>query len=203
MDTSANPDFDYRRFYDRIARVYAWAAPLWWPYTARALDWTPRQGRVLEIGPGPGYLLARLAQDAPTVGLDLSYAMLLEARRRVARAGGRAYLVQGDACALPFPEQTFQAVVLTFAFSAIPDGLAALQEMARVLVPGGRVVLVDAGIPEDRNRMARFLGWLWTQFGDFMRDEAELMIRAGLVVVHREEFGPWRCMRLVVGQTPD
>lgn len=192
--------FDYRGFYDRIARIYAWAAPLWWPYTARALPWVPRQGRVLEIGPGPGYLLAQLARNVSAVGLDLSYAMLLEARRRLQQAGVQAYLVQGDACALPFGDRTFQAVVLTFTFSAIPDGVGALQEMARVLVPGGRVVLVDAGIPEDRNPVARFLGWLWEQFGDFMRDEAALMAQTGLKVIYREEFGPWRCMRVVVGQ---
>ncbi len=195
--------FDYRRFYDRLARIYAPMARLWWPYTARALSWLPAQGPVLEIGPGPGYLLATMARRLPAVGVDLSWAMLCQARTRLARAGVRAELVQGDACALPFPSQSFQAVVLTFAFSAIPDGSRALREVARVLAPGGRAVLVDAGIPDDRNPMARGLARIWERFGAHMRDEPILMARAGLQVMAREEFGPWRCMRVVVGHRPE
>ena len=60
--------------------------------------------------------------------------------------------------------------------------------------------IVDAGIPEDRNRMALFLARQWERFGDRMRDEAALMESVGLTVVSREEFGPWRCMRVVVGE---
>ncbi len=195
--------FDYRRFYDRLAWIYGPMARLWWPYTAQALPWLPAQGPVLEIGPGPGYLLAAMARRVPAVGVDLSWAMLRQAQKRLARAGVQAGLVQGDACALPFPSQTFQAVVLTFAFSAIPNGLEAMEEMVRVLVPGGRVVLVDAGVPEDRNPVALGLARLWERFGAHMRDETILMAQAGLQVVVRKEFGPWRCMRVVVGHRPE
>lgn len=192
--------FDYERLYDRIAGLYGLTAPLWWGYVARALPWVPAEGPVLEIGPGPGYLLAALARRGPACGLDLSSRMLRQAHRRLARAGLQAPLTQGEATRLPFANGSFQAVVLTFTFSAVPDGPWALQEMRRILRPGGRVVIVDAGIPENRNRMALFLARQWERFGDRMRDEAALMRDVGLAVVHREEFGPWRCMRVVVGE---
>lgn len=192
--------FDYESLYDRIAGIYGLTAPLWWGYIARALPWTPAEGPVLEIGPGPGYLLVALTRRGSAFGLDLSSRMLRQARRRLTKASLRAPLVQGDAAHLPFADRSFQAVVLTFTFSAVPDGPGALREMKRVLRPGERVVIVDAGIPEDRNRMALFLARQWERFGDRMRDEAALMESIGLTVVHREEFGPWRCMRVVVGE---
>ncbi len=192
--------FDYQGLYDRIAGIYGLTAPLWWGYVARALSWVPVEGPVLEIGPGPGYLLAVLARRGPACGLDLSPRMLRQARRRLARASLQAPLIQGEAAHLPFANESFQAVVLTFTFSAIPDGLGALQEIRRILRLGGRVVIVDAGIPQNRNRMALFLARQWERFGDRMRDEAALMEEVGLAAVHREEFGPWRCMRVVVGE---
>lgn len=197
--------FDYERLYDRIAGLYGLTAPLWWGYVARALPRVPAEGArhaapLLEIGPGPGYSLVALARRGSACGLDLSSRMLHQARRRLARAGLQAPLTQGEATCLPFANESFQAVVLTFTFSAVPDGLRALQEMRRILRPGGRVVIVDAGIPENRNRMALFLARQWERFGDRMRDEAALMKEAGLAVIHREEFGPWRCLRVVVGE---
>ncbi len=192
--------FDYQSFYDRIASIYELGARLWLGYSARGLPWLPASGRILEIGHGPGLLLPRLARDDRVFGLDLSWEMIRRARRRSARAGIRALLTQGDATHLPFESASFDGILITFAFSAIPDGAGAMAEMARVLRPSGRLVLVDAGVPDDHNRMAVFLARLWERFGDHMRDEVLLMQVAGLRVIHREEFGPWRCMRVVVGE---
>ncbi|MBM3136380.1 MAG: class I SAM-dependent methyltransferase [Chloroflexi bacterium] len=196
--------FPYQRFYDRLAPLYATAMrllPVWRRYTEQVLPWLPPGGAVLEIGPGPGLLLAQLAgRYSLAVGLDVSPGMLQEARRRLHRANLPVRLVQGEATHLPFAAGSFDAIATTFTFSAIPDGPAALGEMARLLRPAGVLALVDAGIPGDGNPIGTGLARLWTMFGDFLRDEAALMRQAGLDVIERQEFGAFNGIRLVVGR---
>jgi ubiquinone/menaquinone biosynthesis C-methylase UbiE len=196
-----------QRLYDGMAPVYAGAMrllPVWRRYTEAAWPWLwtlPASSAVLEIGPGPGVLLAQLARRFRlAAGLDLSTGMLQQAQRRLGQAGQPALLVQGDAARLPLAAASFDAVVLTFAFSAFPDGLGAMREMRRVLRPGGLAILVDAGLPSDGNCIGVALARAWTLFGDFMRDEASLMAQAGLVVIERREFGAFDGIRLVVGR---
>lgn len=199
-------EFDYQRFYDRLAPLYAPAMrllPMWRAYIRELLPWLPRTGAILEIGPGPGWLLAQLAARYPmAVGLDLSPAMLQEARRHLRRHHLPPVLVRGEATHLPFATDTFDGIATSFAFSAIPDGHAAMREMARVLRPGGVVSLVDTGLPSDRNPMGVALARTWELVGDFMRDEAALMEQAGLEVIERREFGAFNSIRLVVGRKP-
>lgn len=191
---------DYQRLYDRMAPFYAPAMrllPVWRRYTEAALPWLPGGERILEVGPGPGLLLARLVERyALAVGFDLSSAMLRRAQKRTQTAS----LVQGDAVVLPFAANSFDAVTMTFVFSAIPDGPAALRQCQRVLRPAGVLALVDAGIPDDGNLPGRFLAHTWTWFGDFMRDEAALMQQAGFKIIERREFGVFNGIRLVVGE---
>jgi ubiquinone/menaquinone biosynthesis C-methylase UbiE len=196
--------FNYQRFYDWLSPIYAAAQrliPVWRRYTEQVLPWLPATGAVLEIGPGPGLLLEKLAGRHPlAVGLDLSPGMLREAGRRLRRAHRRTRLVRGDATHLPFAPSSFDAIATTFAFSAIPDGSAAMREMARVLRPSGVLALVDAGYPSDGNRMGSGLARLWELGGDFMREEAQLLEAAGLEIVERREFGVFNSIRLVVGR---
>jgi ubiquinone/menaquinone biosynthesis C-methylase UbiE len=101
----------------------------------------PPGTRLLDVGTGPGYLLDYLARDRPDLslwGLDFSPDMIRRARERVVafRAGPR-WLV-ADACRLPFPAGVFGQVVATFSFHAWPCPVAGLQELRRVLAPGGR-----------------------------------------------------------------
>lgn len=198
----------YQRLYDRMAPFYAglmWLLPVWRRYTEAVWPWLwtlPASSAVLEIGPGPGLLLAQLARRFRlAVGLDLSTGMLLQAQQRLGQASQQPLLVQGDAARLPLTAAGFDAVVLTFAFSAFPDGLGTMRELARVLRPGGLVVLVDAGLPSNGNCIGVALARAWTLFGDFMRDEASLMAQAGLVVIERREFGAFDGIRLVVGRS--
>jgi ubiquinone/menaquinone biosynthesis C-methylase UbiE len=194
--------FDYQNFYDWLAPFYGIGLallPMWRGYTEEALPWLPPNGAVLEIGPGPGMLLEKLAGRYPlAVGLDLSPGMLRQAQRRLRRAHRYTRLTQANAVHLPFASESFDGIVTTFAFSAIPDGLAAMREMARVLRPDGVLALVDAGYPSDGNRIGSGLARLWELGGDFMRDEAELMGQAGLDVIQRREFGAFDSIRLVV-----
>ena len=198
--------FNYRRFYDALAPMYATGQrllPMWRRYTEEVLPWLPPVGKILEIGPGPGVLLEKMAGRHPlAVGIDLSPAMLREAQRRLRRAHRRTCLVEGNAIHLPFASASLDGIATTFAVSAIPDGLGAVREMARVLRPDGILALVDAGYPPDGNPYGSTLARLWELGGDFMRDEAALMRQAGLEIVVQREIGAFDHVRLVVGHKP-
>jgi len=199
--------FPYRVFYDCLSPLYAMAVhmlPWWLAYARQALPPMPPGGRVLEIGPGPGLLLKEMAgRHHLLTGVDLALGMARQAQRRLRRANLSVALVQGDATHLPYASASFDGIFGTFALSAIPDGLAAMHEIARVLRPGGVLALVDAGVPSDGNLMGKALARLWTLFGDTMRDEATIMHQAGLKVIERKEFGAFNGIRLVVGRKPD
>jgi len=101
------------------------------------------QGRVLEVGIGTGRNLPHYPADVAVTGIELSPAMLAIAERRAAGLGRAADLHTGDAQALPFPDQAFDTVVCALSLCTIPDPAAAIGQMRRVLVPGGRLLLVD------------------------------------------------------------
>ena len=145
------------------------AAALWWrknpsacPYSQRfwveaphplitrarlreVLD--PRPGeRLLEIGPGTGYYTLELAEWLAPEGslevFDLQQEMLDHTMRRAAERGlANVGATRGDATELPFGDRSFDAVVLTAVLGEIPDQGAALSEIARVLRPGGRLIV--------------------------------------------------------------
>lgn len=100
-------------------------------------------GRVLEIGAGTGLNLPYYRHADSIVLTDPDPAMLARARPRIARAACPLDSVTADATALPFGSGTFDTVVATLAFCTIPDPAAALREVRRVLVPGGRLRLLE------------------------------------------------------------
>ena len=107
----------------------------------------PRGGRLLDVGAGPGYLLGDLARARPdlrTWGLDCSPDMMRRARRQQAGClpGASRWLV-ADACALPFAAGSFDQVVATFSFHIWPCPVAGLQELRRLLKPGGAAWVVE------------------------------------------------------------
>ncbi|WP_431218515.1 class I SAM-dependent methyltransferase [Leifsonia xyli] len=100
-------------------------------------------GRVLEVAVGGGRSLPYYRDDVSLVGVDLSPAMLAIARRRADELGRAVDLREGDAERLPFDGASFDTVVCALALCSIPRPDVAVAEMARVVVPGGSVVLVD------------------------------------------------------------
>ncbi len=97
--------------------------------------------RVLDLGCGPGDGAARLAKKrAVAIGLDYSQGMLDTAKKE---AGLRGRLTRGDAGRLPFRDGAFDKIVCTNSFHHYPNHIASLEEMRRVLKPGGLLVLVD------------------------------------------------------------
>jgi ubiquinone/menaquinone biosynthesis C-methylase UbiE len=101
------------------------------------------RGRVLEVAVGTGRNLPLYPAGMTVTGIELSPAMLAIARRRAADLGRDFDLVEGDAEHLPWGDASFDTVVCTLSLCTIPDPAAAIGEMKRVLVPGGRLLLLD------------------------------------------------------------
>jgi arsenite methyltransferase len=118
---------------------------------------------VLDIGSGPGFLAAEMAPEVGgagrVVGVDPSESMLAMGARR----GAPVEYVEGDALALPFPDDTFDAAVATQVYEYVADMPAALTEARRVLKSGGRLLILDTDWDSivwhssDRDRMLRVL----------------------------------------------
>jgi ubiquinone/menaquinone biosynthesis C-methylase UbiE len=117
-----------------------------------ALDLQPGD-RVLDLACGTGLNLSHLrklvGERGRVVGADLTPAMLDIARKQIIRNGWKNVEVrEADAANLSFPEESFGKVLITFALNIIPDYVKAIEEVHRVLVPGGRFVALEmrAGI---------------------------------------------------------
>jgi ubiquinone/menaquinone biosynthesis C-methylase UbiE len=101
------------------------------------------QGQVLEVAIGTGLNLPHYPADVTITGIELSPAMLAIAKQRAADLGRDVDLHTGDAQALPFPNEAFDTVVCALSLCTIPDPATAIGEMRRVLIPGGRLLLLD------------------------------------------------------------
>jgi ubiquinone/menaquinone biosynthesis C-methylase UbiE len=106
---------------------------------------TPPGSRVLEVAPGPGYFAIELARlgDYRVTGLDISATFVEIGRENAARARVQAQFQRGDASRMPFEAEQFDYVVCRAAFKNFAAPVAALQEMYRVLKPGGRALIID------------------------------------------------------------
>ena len=146
--------------YDLINRVITWGQDNGWRLLAarECLDSSPK--RLLDICCGTGKLAIDMAGIAGSstriVGVDFSLPMLELAVTETGRSnsGERVSFVHGDAAALPFPDGHFDCVGIAFAFRNLtyknPLTLRYLAEIARVLRPGGRFVIVESSQPRVR-----------------------------------------------------
>lgn len=105
----------------------------------------PRGSRVLEVAPGPGYFAIALAKIGgyDITGLDISRTFVEIARRNAAEAGVRVDFQLGNASAMLFADDSFDFLVCTAAFKNFAAPVEALNEMHRVLKPGGRALIID------------------------------------------------------------
>src|SRR5215208_3433968 len=102
--------------------------------------------RVIEVGCGVGAVLAVLGQEYPRVrlhGIDREPKQLEFARGYLERSGVEATLVEGDALALPFEDESFDHVWMMWFLEHVAHPPAALREARRVLVPGGRITAIE------------------------------------------------------------
>lgn len=105
-------------------------------------------GTVVDLGCGPGWLVIKLARRAPglhVVGVDLSDEMLMQGEDNARRAGvsERVSFRKGDAQQIPFPDGSVDMVVSTFSLHHWSEPVAMLNEVARVVRPGGAFLIFD------------------------------------------------------------
>jgi phosphatidylethanolamine/phosphatidyl-N-methylethanolamine N-methyltransferase len=140
-------------------------------------------GRILEVGVGTGLVLPDFSGRHPVFGVDISEPMLAQARKRVKDLD--LDFVEGlavmDAGALDFAPASFDVVMAQYVVTTVPDPEGALDEFARVLKPGGEIVLcsrlgADAGLRSAVERtlmpVTRRLGWRtqfpWKRYADWL-----------------------------------
>ena len=157
-------------------------------------------GRVLEVGVGTGISLPHYSQNCRLCGVDISGPMLRKAKERVAELG--LSNVEGlwvmDAEHLSFPDNSFDVVVAQYVITTVPNPEATLDEFARVLKPGGEIVLVsrvgaEAGLRRSLEHWfapaARKLGWR-TEFS-FARYSRWAGQRPGMRLIERRAMPPF------------
>lgn len=156
-------------------------------------------GRILEVGVGTGISLPDYARTNRLVGVDLSEPMLRKAQERVAahRLDNVEALAVMDAEKLGLPDGAFDVVVAQYVITAVPNPERTLDEFARVLKPGGEIVLVNhIGAETGLRRafeqwfspVARRLGWC-PEF-PWARLEAWAKRTAGIEVLERRPMPP-------------
>jgi demethylmenaquinone methyltransferase/2-methoxy-6-polyprenyl-1,4-benzoquinol methylase len=129
--------------YDLLNSLLSQGQDRRWRRRAAQLTRAQPGDTVLDVCTGTGALAAllrhRVGVTGEVVAIDLTEAMLEVARVRVAQVR----FVVGDACALPFPDRSFDAATMAFGLRNIDDHQKALDELGRVLRPGGRAVILE------------------------------------------------------------
>jgi len=147
--------------YDRAATMLSLGQdPRWRRAAVEAIDAKPVD-RVLDVATGTG-MVAQALHDryrCAVVGLDQSPDMLAVARTR---NGVYETVVEGRAERLPFPDASFDHLTFTYLLRYVEDPAATMRELARVVKPGGRVAMVEFGLP---GGLWRPLWWVYTRVG--------------------------------------
>ena len=182
-----------RTRYQIYAPFYDWLARPWEKARRRAIDRLdpPPGSRVLIPGCGTGSDLEHLPATTEVTAIDLAPAMV----RRTAERGERLSLdvdpQVGDAQALPFADDVFDAVLLHLVLSVVPEPRAVVAEAARVLRPTGKISILDKFVPEGErpsllrravNPLARLV------FADLNRSLDPMLSGTGLRTEAREPY---------------
>jgi ubiquinone/menaquinone biosynthesis C-methylase UbiE len=197
-----------RRHYDRSAESYdrlvAWAERV---FFGGGREWvcSRTRGEVLEIALGTGRNFPFYSKEISLTGVELSPKMLSIARRRARELGIEADLRIGDAQNLPFPDASFDTVVATLALCTIPDDRRAVTEAARVLRPGGCLLLLEHVrsplLPVRLLQYALNPLFVLLEHDHLLRDPLRPVEDAGLVV-ERLERSKWGVVERLAAYKP-
>lgn len=156
------------------------------------------RGQTLEIGVGTGRNLGLYPAGVDLTAIDVSTKMLARARAVAERDGLDVSLRKADVQRLPFDDHRFDTVTATCVFCSVADPVAGLREVARVVRPEGRVLLLEHVRPRNR-----FLGWLADRIAPLVarvagpeinRRTEDNITAAGLDIVAIRRWGVWREM---------
>jgi demethylmenaquinone methyltransferase / 2-methoxy-6-polyprenyl-1,4-benzoquinol methylase len=146
--------------YDFITVVLSYGQDRRWKRRLIALAAPRPNARVLDLATGTGDIaFAAAASGARVVGLDITHRMIELAKARVARScqsvddrspeGSALHFVVGDMLALPFPAASFDIVTTGYGLRNVPDLIAAIDEIGRVLASGGQLLSLDFNRPSN------------------------------------------------------
>jgi phosphatidylethanolamine/phosphatidyl-N-methylethanolamine N-methyltransferase len=211
MNIPSNPDLDnfmVTKAYARWAPVYDLVFGAVFERGRQAAVAAAEQigGRVLEVGVGTGISLPLYSSNCRLCGVDISAPMLRKAQERVTELN--LVNVEGlwvmDAEHLSFPDNSFDVVVAQYVITTVPNPEATLDEFARVLKPGGQIVLVsrigaEAGLRRSLEHWfqpaARKLGWR-TEFS-FARYARWAARTADMHLIERRAMPPFGHFNLI------
>jgi demethylmenaquinone methyltransferase / 2-methoxy-6-polyprenyl-1,4-benzoquinol methylase len=151
--------------YDLITAVLSYGQDAKWKRKLVTIADVRKGERALDLAAGTGDIaFAVAARGAKTIGLDITHRMLQLARLRSSGASARLALeipwINGDMVALPFKNASFTLVTTGYGLRNVPDLTAAIDEIARVLKPGGRLLSLDFNKPDNRIVRAAYLAYL-------------------------------------------
>jgi len=167
--------------------------------------WSQVNGnRILEVGVGTGKNLPHYPRGIQITAVDLSDKMLKRARRRVQELDIEVDLCLMDAQRLALPDAALDAAVATFVFCSVPDPVLGLKELARVVKPGGQIILLEhmrAGHPI----LGRIMDWLnplvvRVMGANINRRTVENVRKAGLPPQEVEDLSSAGIVKLIVSE---
>lgn len=167
------------RRYDLVNHVITWGLDSRWRRQAARECLARLPGRLLDLCCGTGDLALNLSlmadSDAEVVGVDYSQPMLDIANRKAEPLASRPAFVRGDAAALPFADEFFDCVGISFAFRNLtyknPMRQRHIAEVLRVLRPGGRFVILETSQPKaalPRKAYHFYLRWFISRAGSLL-----------------------------------
>lgn len=154
--------------------------------------WRGLTGRILDAGVGTGCNIPFYPDGAEVTGVELSQRMLEKAGKKAERLGRAVQLVKGDAVALPFPDNYFDAVVATFFCCVVREPDQVARELKRVCKPGGQFVFLEYVLskrPIRRLIQKTITPYTRFLFGvDFTQDTLGKLAAAEYDLVHVEDI---------------
>lgn len=143
------------RFYDGITQLLS--VGQWEAWQNRVFE-DLTGNKILEIGVGPGKLLLKMVKKGYRVtGVELRGGMADEARRRLKDAGHDVDILNQSIYHMPFKDETFDCIVMTFVLAEILYLDKAISELKRVLKRRGKIIVIAGGTPQDKNPIARLM----------------------------------------------
>lgn len=174
---------------DKMNKEYNWMAkgydafmtvfPLWKKWIKKVIPHI-HGNKILEVSFGSGYLMTKYAsQKYEIYGIDYNEKMLEITQNKMNKLKINTHLSKGNIENLPYPDNTFDTIINTMAFTGYPNGEKAMSELKRVLKPNGKLLLVDFDYPKNRNIFGYWIVKLWEKFGDIIKDINSLLVKYG------------------------